>query len=62
MIDKQKQKIRDRLNLEIAEYLKRGGKITQLNPGETIISGRKLLNPDTRKDYGEDNADLDSEE
>ena len=63
MIDKKKQKILDRLSVDIQAYLNKGGEITSLPLGETEIYWRDRLNPDTKIDRGdEEDADLDSQE
>jgi hypothetical protein len=63
LIDKKKQKILDRLSVDIQAYLNKGGEITSLPLGETEIYWRDRLNPDTKIDRGdEEDADLDSQE
>ena len=63
MIDKKKQKILDRLSVDIQAYLNKGGEITSLPDGESEIYWRDRLNPDNSIDRGdEEDADLDSKE
>ena len=62
MTDK-KQKDLDQIAKDIAEYFKKGGKVTSLPDGETEIYWRDRLNPDNSIDRGdEEDADLDSKE
>jgi len=58
-----KQKHLDQIAKDIAEYFKKGGKVTSLPNGETEIYWRDRLNPNTRIDRGdEEDAELDSQE